>query len=184
LKPAWPILMLVLWCAACRTPPKFSYTSRLGVVVAKSGQPCLAIHNSGLPPDSRIRLVSTSAPQSTTDARTVSRGDKVCASSDTSDPGLDRYSLHLTKDNAASSTPAIAISDFSGSFGKVDNLVFADLEGDGQREFFRACTSAEGVHFTVWSGKPLEGKLRWHQYYYLGYDVDANCTPIELQSPN
>jgi hypothetical protein len=53
--------------------------------------------------------------------------------------------------------------------------VQVDLDGDGRREFFRDCTSNEGIHLTVWSGKPLSGKRRWHFYYYLGYDVVPSC---------
>ena len=47
----------------------------------------------------------------------------------------------------------------------------------GKRLYFRACTSREGMHMTVWSGKPLAGKRVWHAYHYLGYDVEPNCTP-------
>ena len=47
---------------------------------------------------------------------------------------------------------------------------------------FRACTSSEGVHLTVWSGKPLKGKRVWHAYHALGYDVEANCTPKDYAS--
>jgi hypothetical protein len=56
-----------------------------------------------------------------------------------------------------------------------------DVDNDGRQEFFRSCSSAEGIHFTVWSGKPLEGARRWHQYYYLGYDVAADCTQQDFQ---
>ena len=57
-----------------------------------------------------------------------------------------------------------------------DKAVSADLDGDGAPELFRVCTSMEGLHLTIWSGEPLKGKRRWHAYYYLGYDTEANCT--------
>jgi hypothetical protein len=28
----------------------------------------------------------------------------------------------------------------------------------------------------------LRGKRRWHQYYYLGYDAEPNCTPAETRT--
>lgn len=58
--------------------------------------------------------------------------------------------------------------------------VFADLNADGQREHFRECASSEGLHRTVWTGKPLEGERLWHGYRYLGYDVEENCDKRDL----
>lgn len=49
-----------------------------------------------------------------------------------------------------------------------------DIDGDGMRESYRACTSNEGVHLTVWTGDPVRRRV-WHHYHYLGYDVDPNC---------
>jgi hypothetical protein len=43
----------------------------------------------------------------------------------------------------------------------------------------RSCSSAEGVHFTVWAGQPLRSRRVWHQYYYLGYDVEPTCQPAD-----
>jgi hypothetical protein len=65
-------------------------------------------------------------------------------------------------------------------FVKRGDSVTADVDGDGTPESFRSCASSEGLHLTVWSGKPLEGKLRWHEYYYLGYDVEADCTAKDI----
>jgi hypothetical protein len=51
-----------------------------------------------------------------------------------------------------------------------------DLDRDGRREYFRDCTSTEGVHLTIWSGKPLKGTRLWTWYYYPGYGVVPDCT--------
>lgn len=61
--------------------------------------------------------------------------------------------------------------------------VEADLDGDGVAERFRACASSEGVHLTIWSGPPLTGRLRWHRYFYLGYDVEPSCTAADYREP-
>jgi hypothetical protein len=42
---------------------------------------------------------------------------------------------------------------------------------------FRSCATQEGIHITAWSGAPLTSPRRWHDYYYLGYDVEPDCTP-------
>jgi hypothetical protein len=44
----------------------------------------------------------------------------------------------------------------------------------------RLCTSREGFHLTAWAGEPLETRRLWHQYYYLGYDVEPSCTEKEV----
>jgi hypothetical protein len=51
----------------------------------------------------------------------------------------------------------------------------------------RACTSSEGIHLTFWAGQPLAGRLVWHRYFYLGYDVESSCTNADYgnaQLPN
>jgi len=45
----------------------------------------------------------------------------------------------------------------------------------------RSCASSEGLHLTLWSGVPLQSERLWHQYYYLGYDVEPTCRPGDLQ---
>ena len=41
----------------------------------------------------------------------------------------------------------------------------------------RQCASSEGLHLTAWAGK----RRVWHEYYYLGYDVDPDCSEEEWQ---
>ena len=73
----------------------------------------------------------------------------------------------------------IAVVNVQSSVRAVRGLASADLNGDGRREYFRMCTSGEGLHLTVWGGRPLRGAREWHRYYYLGYDVVPNCTSRE-----
>jgi hypothetical protein len=68
----------------------------------------------------------------------------------------------------------------ASSFEVIGGVAAADLDGDGQREFIRSCTSAEGVHLNVWSGAPVSGPRRWHAYHYVGYDMVPSCTPGEI----
>ena len=72
-------------------------------------------------------------------------------------------------------TVALAVVNYAGKFMLKGRVVSADLNKDGQGEYFRVCTSNEGLHLTVWSGKPLTGKRRWHRYFYLHYDVVPSC---------
>lgn len=178
--------VLILFSSACRTPrearkTRFSYSSDIGIVVVKSGKTCLEIHNASVSPNSKVSLVVPTVPQSTSDAVVIGRADDLCPTIDPSDSSLDRYEVFTAKDNTPSSGPSIAILGSIGPFARVGNLMAVDVDNDGRQEFFRSCSSAEGIHFTVWSGKPLEGARRWHQYYYLGYDVAADCTQQDFQ---
>jgi hypothetical protein len=179
--------VLSLFSASCRTPGEarrtsFSYSSDIGVAVVKSGKACLEIHNASVSPGSKVSLVGPTVPQSTSDAVVIGRADDACPTIDQGDTNLNRYEIRTAADSTLSSEPAIAILGPVGPFARVDKLMAADMDQDGRQEFFRSCTSAEGIHFTVWSGRPLEGARRWHQYYYLGYDVTPDCTQLDVES--
>ena len=47
----------------------------------------------------------------------------------------------------------------------------------------RSCTSHEGLHLTVWAGTPLRSQRLWHQYHYLGYDVEPSCDDRDSKRP-
>jgi hypothetical protein len=46
---------------------------------------------------------------------------------------------------------------------------------------FRTCATEEGIHATAWSGAAFISPRRWHSYYYLGYDVEPDCTPADYK---
>ena len=177
------ISVLAFACVSCQTPRTpsegWSFTDNIGLAVLKSGRICLSIHNASLRPDTGIRLVSTSPPQKESDAQ-ISKPDGSCPDTPA---GAQSYEVRSDNTGLAPLMPVIAVVGFSGKINRRGDLITADLDGDGQDEFFRSCTSAEGIHFTVWSGKPLDGKLRWHEYYYLGYDVSPTCAPKETELP-
>jgi len=159
------VSLLTVLGFSCRTAPMpWSYESNLGVVAAQAGKGCLQIRNPAVPPNTEIRLVTTGLPQSVADARVGAR-DSTCSG----------YGVSPV----AGQMPVIGVIHYQGEFRKDGDLVAADLDGDGAPEYFRACLSQEGIHFTVWTGTPLTGKLRWHQYHYLGYDISPDCKPEE-----
>lgn len=67
------------------------------------------------------------------------------------------------------------IIDSPDLFSSEGGEIRADLDGDGVQETFRDCTSYEGVHLTIWSGPPLEGRRLWHAYFYLGFETEPSC---------
>lgn len=56
-----------------------------------------------------------------------------------------------------------------------DPETYLDLDGDGQQESFGYCTTAEGLRFAVEPSSAGGGEALWSGYYYLGYDLQANC---------
>jgi hypothetical protein len=158
----------------------FRFSSQIGVAVERSGKVCLAIHRLSFVAGSRLTLVLLRAPQSTAEAEVLRPADSTCPKPDASDKSLRSYEIRVLKGSLEQSTPAIAVFGSSNPFMKHGDSVTADVDGDGKPESFRSCAGSEGLHLTVWSGKPVEGERRWHQYYYLGYDVEADCTTKDI----
>ncbi len=141
----------------------------------------LCMHHDGAPlaAGATIWLVQPDTPQSL--ARAVpgtgacapwpDRAEKALAPLRVVGGALDRMRL------------SIAIVGWAGAPVLRGGIATADLDGDGVPERFRACTSSEGVHLTIWSGAPLTGRLRWHRYFYLGYDVEPDCTEADYRDP-
>jgi len=159
----------------------FDYLTHVGIAIRAAEVTCLSISNPSLPIGSRVFLVYASSPQAVTRAEVLSKQQNPCAQADGSGASLASYKLGRTASQKLGSAPSIAVYGFRGKFAKQGASVVADLDGDGRLEFFRSCTSQEGVHFTIWSDKPLQGKRRWHRYVYLGYDVEPTCTDPETE---
>ncbi len=137
----------------------------------------LCMHHEGAPlaAGAMIWLVQPDTPQSV--ARAVP-GAGACA------PRPDRAEnalvpLRVVGGALDSMRLSIAIVGWAGAPVVRGRVAAADLDGDGVPERFRACTSSEGVHLTIWSG----ARLRWHRYFYLGYDVEPDCTEADYQEP-
>jgi len=142
----------------------------------RSGKSCLVTHNSALAAGTNVLLVSLSTPQSTAVAKVIKKSDQTCPSTDPSDLALAGYELSLADGKNNRSSFFIAVFP-PPKTSEQEGLVVAEM--DQKKQYFRTCTSVDGAHFTVWTGKPLVGKPVWHQYYYLGYDVEANCSKSE-----
>lgn len=77
--------------------------------------------------------------------------------------------------------PAVVLVGGTATFTYRGGHLQTDMNGDGNMETFRSCTSHEGLHLTLWAGTPLLGKRIWHHYYPLGYDVEPNCSPADYE---
>ena len=158
----------------------FDFKSLVGVVdVNETGKTCLIIANAGLSNGTPVDLIVLSRNQWVAKATIKERLRESCSHNPDTGSDASFYFLEVEAGDSGrkmgqKQAAAIAVVSSKKVFvqgGKAG----IDLDGDGRREFFRDCTSNEGLHLTVWSGKPLFGKRRWHFYYYLGYDVMPSC---------
>jgi len=172
---------LCLLFTACRkrqADPSFDYATDVGVAVVIANRSCLEISNANLGVGQRLQFVTASTPQTTGELEITRRTQNPCTTKEQS-KSLNHYEFALVHGSLAKFVPAFALADFHGNLTMSSSGVTADLNRNGQPEFFRSCTSSEGVHLTIWTGKPLVGERRWHAYYYLGYDVDADCSAAD-----
>jgi hypothetical protein len=178
-------LTLILLCSfqPRKEAANRSLSRSIGVVTWQDGKACLAIRNTSDLTRARLRVVSLLGSAEARSATIGGRSEQCTASG--SDPSIRSWQVRLSAGVfPAGEFPAIGILNYSGRFHKDGTEVSADLDHDGSPEHLRSCTSAEGIHFTIWTGAGLKGKLLWHQYSYLGYDVTPSCTEAETKQPD
>ena len=158
----------------------FDYRSQIGVAsVTSENQLCLGISNPNLHPGERLTLVNAGKRQSIIKAKVRQKTDKPCSAGDVGDEEVHYYLLEVVSSQVEPGTLAVGITGTKAVFKVSRGIVSADLDSDGKSEYFRECASTEGIHLTVWSGGYPEGWRQWHRYFYLGYDVEPNCTARE-----
>ena len=168
------------------TPKSFgSIDSKIGIVEIRSNQTsCLRTKNGNLAKDTLVTIITSlnEKPQKILTATIEKKLEKSCgrrfSESGDSNPSEDYfYSLNLNENTRDEIDYDVGIAVISPAkpIQIQDKLASIDLNDDGKADFFRRCASFEGIHFTIWTGKPLIGKRIWHYYYYLDYDTDPNC---------
>jgi hypothetical protein len=181
------LLVLVLLLAACnargsQTP--WAYDDHVGVVVASAERACLMIKVPAIAVKSPLQVVVPGSAD--VHQAFVIASVEECVGSADQDGGLHGYTIQFE-----GSPPKPPPFDGIALLGAPASLraraasgsTIADLDGDGREEFIRLCLSSEGVHYTIWSDAPITGRRRWHQYHYLGYDVEPSCTQAETTIP-
>jgi len=174
------IALIVAVGAACARPPKaepFSYEDRVAIAVGGSDGVCVSSKGDHFKPGDKVRLIDPGAQK--TWMAVVEPATEKCEPS-VSDVPLRAVRVGITGEQPAAFVGVAIQAPPAASVDMTNGVVATDLDGDGQREFVRSCTSVEGVHLTVWSGAPLTGQRRWHAYHYVGYDMVPSCTPAEI----
>lgn len=162
--------------------------SKIGIVdVSENEIVCLRTKNADLIEDTPITIVGSvfEFPQKIILA-TVEKKLRLSCAFRSSEAGEDfeknsYYSLKLPREKFEGISLGFAIINPSKPAKVQNGLVSIDINEDGKAEYFRHCASYEGIHLTIWTGKPLKGKRIWHSYYYLVSDIQADCTAKETK---
>jgi hypothetical protein len=165
--------------------PPATYAPRIGVAVSTPSRTCVAIANGNIASGTAVTLVTPMLPQSFSQAEIGAQAQSPCPVSRELSPALSSYDVDVTGAAPPKLTPLIAVIGTSAPFSMQNNNVVADLDQNGKTESFRACSAADGVHLTVWSGAPTTGAVVWHGFYYEPNNAGLGppCTPKETAAP-
>jgi len=171
------VLMLTVAGSCQRTTAAWSFDENIDLVIVMGNSICIALANSSVPANSRVDIVDATGQR---EFPAVVAPRETCAR-----PNSNRHGYEVRMTGISPQTPFVGIVIVSSAapFRMRGTDITSDVDGDGHDEFFRSCTSAEGVHATIWSDAPLTGRRRWHGYHALGYDVTPTCTPGEVGEP-
>jgi hypothetical protein len=154
----------------------FDYHSRVGVALTDTaGFHCLAIPASDLTPGTEVTLADPGDSAAVVRAAITVPVRGMCPG-EVPDPNDHLYGLRVASPPAPQPGSVwFALLLTQGTLHASRAGIHGDLDHDGTEEHLRVCTSAEGLHLTIWTGAPLVGRRRWHRYFYLGYDVEPSC---------
>lgn len=173
-------LCLCFFALTVETFAQTKLTSRVGTVNPNHGKfVCLAIQNSKLRPGLKVQIVDPDKPQHVNTGVIESKEEKSCSSDNdvVPNPSFYKIKMKISEYDLVWGIGIIGAKRIKVAKG----LARGDINNDGKLEYFRSCTSMEGVHYTVWTGKPLKGKRIWHSYYYLRYDTVFTCNKKDYQ---
>ena len=85
------------------------------------------------------------------------------------------YVVRLRRPLSDMPEPGIALLDPSARVEYANGEFIVRTAGAAAPLQFRQCTSQEGLHLTAWRGN----RRTWHEYWYLGYDVEPTCSEKE-----
>ena len=125
-----------------------------------------------------VAIVVLSKPQRLVNGFITSKSASPCAAFANADLAGPFYKLDFQDARFEPGELGIFIGKAVSSLHINEGKVMVEMNGMGYK--FDACTSHEGVHLTVRSFAGARSKLVWHDYVYLGYDVEPTCAGKQL----
>jgi hypothetical protein len=150
----------------------------IGVGAVREGRsPCVSLPSVRLQPGELLTLVRANQPQIAI-AAAVARPVETCE--ELSRALIDGPYYEVTARSAVGSDPGVWVV-LRGRLEtrSVRGSLRIRLNARYPRSRVQVCTSSEGLHLTMWTNTPLRSLRLWHQYFYLGYDVEPTCRDQE-----
>ena len=140
---------------------------------------CFDAPDPGLPAGTQVTVVHSEFPQYAVTGRLGKRAKASCFPPPRSSSDSMQYSVDAPADTLGwHGVPIVIVGKLPAAVMRRDTVTI-EVESRKEPWRFRTCASTEGVHATAWAGVPLASPRRWHAYYYLGYDVEPDCTPAD-----
>ncbi|WP_152597816.1 hypothetical protein [Novilysobacter arseniciresistens] len=140
--------------------------------------PCIALADDNVAPGSAVTVVTLDDPQRVAMARIEGRAE---AAEDC--PALieDRREANLASGVsfyrvAPLDEAALAIGVLQSPGAAAGSEAALDINRDGRRDTYGHCATAEGIRFFVRGDPDGNGRPLWTGYYYLGYDLQPDCS--------
>ena len=181
------LILLVTTAPAAAAGQTFDFSTRVSLATVERRAPCTSLPDSNLAPGTPVTLVSVPLAGTKRSPSILSATVEQRLTDEDCSPDIGRYGgsfYHVAvADRGDVEGPVFLLLKPHGPLSVRGRTVMGDVDGDGVPERFRVCTSNEGLHFTIWSGQPPRGKLRFHQYFPLHYEVVLNCTDADYAEP-
>ena len=158
--------------------------SKFGNIQSGEQSVCLKIQNSNLKAGDKIQFVIPELPQKVFEAEISEKAPCKEKGFGTLDMG-DITDYLLSSSDKQFLNRGFGIGVVTNQKIKISGkLATVDLDNDKKPKYFRECTSMEGLHLTVWNGKPYKGTVIWHSYYGVGYDTVPSCKDKDFKGLN
>jgi len=143
---------------------------------------CLSIKNGKLKPGQELTLIwlPIADIRQTAEIRSATVRKVLAIQCDSINSVQSDAAYDLNAGKLESAKIYIAIVGKHATLQRVRGTVEGKLDSRGNVTF-RACSSIEGLHVSVWTGSVINGKKIWHRYYYLGYDVEPTCKDADFK---
>ena len=167
---AWVAALLAVTSAGVATP-------RFGpAFVHADSTACVTMAGNRLTAGQRL-LVAIPDPPRVIEARIVGPQPEACLESrgDVADTALT-YVARLRPHGPCEPAVGIAVLAPGATGAVARDLATVRVPGVPEAYTFRVCASNEGIHLTAWRGT----RRVWHQYHYVGYNLEPTCTDDEV----
>ena len=84
----------------------------------------------------------------------------------------DNHFYEVISKEQSISAEELGVVVMQSSLGKQKQL---DINSNELKDVVDYCTTSEGVRFYMWDEEKGREHPFWQSYYYLGYDVEADC---------